>query len=417
MALTSTSILSRFRRGGPGGIDLTLRPAYRDRRAKLGDPHTKIPPVFHVAGTNGKGSVCAFLRAILEAAGYKVHVYTSPHLVTFHERIRIAGNLISEDELVAILNECERLAAPGSITYFEAATAAAFAAFARHRADFTILETGLGGRLDATNIIEKPLATLITRLSCDHREYLGNTLADLAREKAGIMRAGVPCFTIPQPDGESLETLRTCATAIGALLHIVDPVKFPGVILALSGKHQWENANLAVAALDALPSPLPANAITHGLQNAEWPARLQKLDSGALRDLLPTNWELWLDGGHNDSAGEVLAAQARAWQSENPALPLHLIIGMITTKNPAEFLAPLAPYITSLHSIAIPGEAQSFTAEALAQQARDLKIPHVTAAENIQQALARLANEKSPSRILIGGSLYLAGDVLRLNQA
>jgi dihydrofolate synthase/folylpolyglutamate synthase len=203
--MQSQTILERFRANYHKDIDLTLRPAYHDLLQKLGNPHLKLPPVFHVAGTNGKGSTCAFLRAMLEAEGYRVHVYTSPHLVWFHERIRVAGKLIEESELAEILKDCERCAAPNSVSYFEAATAAAFAVFAQHKADFTILEVGLGGRLDATNVIEKPLADIITRISFDHREYLGETLDGIAREKAGIMRKNVPCFVASQPAKESRE--------------------------------------------------------------------------------------------------------------------------------------------------------------------------------------------------------------------
>jgi dihydrofolate synthase/folylpolyglutamate synthase len=192
-------------------VRYALEPAYLDLLAALGDPHKKLPPVIHVAGTNGKGSTCAFLRAILEAAGYRVHVYTSPHLVRFHERIRVAGELISEEELAEILGDCERLSDPGQVSDFEAGTAAAFVAFARHPADVAILEVGMGGRLDATNVIEKSAASVITRLSYDHCKYLGSTLAEIAREKAGIMRAGVPCFVAPQPQEESLASLRVVA--------------------------------------------------------------------------------------------------------------------------------------------------------------------------------------------------------------
>src|ERR1700722_11520814 len=213
----SADLLEGFRRDHAQrhakDINLTLRPSYLDLLEKLGNPHKKLPPVFHVAGTNGKGSTCAFLRAILEAAGHKVHVYTSPHLVRFHERIRIAGELISEEELADILGECRKLSGHGTITYFEAATAAAFYAFAKHPADFTILEVGLGGRLDATNVIEQPLASIINRISSDHRDYLGSSLTDIVREKAGIMRAAIPCFTAPQPDKDVLAVLQEVAAA------------------------------------------------------------------------------------------------------------------------------------------------------------------------------------------------------------
>ncbi|NTU77623.1 MAG: bifunctional folylpolyglutamate synthase/dihydrofolate synthase, partial [Alphaproteobacteria bacterium] len=222
MPLHSSALLERFRRGRPTEIDLTIRAPYRDLLAKLGNPQERLPPVIHVAGTNGKGSTCAFLRAMLEAAGQKVHVYTSPHLMTFHERIRIQGRLIGEEELTEILSQCEQRAEPGSVTYFEASTAAAFVAFARHPADVTLLEVGLGGRLDATNVIPPPRATVITRLSFDHRDYLGDTLTDIAREKTGILRPGVPCFAAPQPAPEARAALEQAAADIGAPLLLGD---------------------------------------------------------------------------------------------------------------------------------------------------------------------------------------------------
>lgn len=430
--LPSELILERFRQNSARDIDLTLRPAYHALLARLGDPHKKVPPVFHVAGTNGKGSTCAFLRAMLEAAGYRVHVYTSPHLVRFHERIRVAGNLIEEGELATILEECERVADPGGVTYFEAATAAAFTAFARNSADFTILETGLGGRLDATNIIEKPLATVITRLSFDHREYLGTTMAQIAREKAGIMRRDVPCFSARQSDADSLTTLREAAQKIGASLyvggeawrveetssgfHFTNPTcedDFPPPKLV--GRHQYDNAGLAIAALSALPVMIPRAAIIGGLQKVEWPARLQKIECGVLPGLLPPGCELWLDGGHNDSAGEVLAKQMQMW-SEVDSRPLHVVCGMLTTKRPEEFLSPLKPFITNLCAVAIPDEPLSFSASEFAACAWACGFVRVSVAEDVTQAFSQIVFEKEkPARVLICGSLYLAGHVLRIN--
>jgi len=428
--LSSAAILERFRRDHAKDINLTLRPAYRELLEKLGNPHQKLPPVFHVAGTNGKGSTCAFLRAVLEAAGYKVHVYTSPHLVRFHERIRVAGELIREEELASILEACEKASAPGAISYFEAGTAAAFVAFARHPADFTILETGLGGRLDATNVVDKPLATIITRLSYDHREYLGDTLKQIAREKAGIMRAHVPCFTAHQPDLQSLNTLRDAAKDIKAPLYvdgkewkterIEDGFRFTDEkrsmdlpLPALMGMHQFQNAGLAIAALSVLPKLISPDAIAHGLQNVEWPARLQKLGAGALFTRLPEGWEVWLDGGHNDSAGEVLAAQAKLWQQQDDC-PLYLIVGMLATKQPQEFVSPLAPYVAGLHTVPIPDEALSFSADDLATAVRAAGIKNVNPSSGVQEALSKIIKLSSvPTRILICGSLYLAGDVLR----
>jgi dihydrofolate synthase/folylpolyglutamate synthase len=439
-APTSLQLLDSFRRDRSRGtnddIDLTLRPAYQELLAKLGNPHEHLPPIFHVAGTNGKGSTCAFLRAILEAAGYRVHVYTSPHLVSFHERIRVAGKLIGEDELVALLQECRSHAVADHVTYFEAATAVAFAAFARTPADFAIVEVGLGGRLDATNIIPKPLASLIARLSFDHREYLGDTMVKIACEKAGIMKKNVPCFAMAQPDTEAAATLRVRAHDIGASLYMggvawqieklvtgfrytdrQHTLELPDP--ALLGEHQYANAGLAIAALLAVTDPkrVTVDTIRHGLQHVNWPARLQHLTAGKLVEILPIGTELWLDGGHNDSAGEVLAQQAARWQKQDQK-PLHLIGGMLTTKNPAEFLQPLKPYIASLQTVPIDNEPASFTAENLAKVVREMGIKNVTSVSDVPTALRHhTAQHTSPARILMVGSLYLAGQILKLNDA
>ena len=428
---TSATLLEHFRQSYRKDIDLSLRPAYRALLEKLGSPHKRLPPVFHVAGTNGKGSTCAFLRAILEAAGYKVHVYTSPHLVSFHERIRVAGRLIDEATLTGILTECENLAEPGGVSYFEAATAAAFTAFARTPADFTILEVGLGGRLDATNVIERPHASLIARLSYDHREYLGDTLGKIATEKAGIMKTGVPCFIGAHNSEESIVALRRVAAekrtplviggqdwdAIPTLhgfrfrhgSHIFDlPVP------SLLGQHQYDNAALAIAALSTLTKPLATQHYITGVSSAVWPARLQNITQGKLKSLLPEGWELWLDGGHNDSAGEVLAAQIKEWNAKETR-PLHVVCGMLTTKKPEEFLRPIAPLCASLHTVDVPNEPLGFTAENLVEHVRASGIANVRASTNVQTALRDIVTREKTGRILICGSLYLAGHVLHEN--
>jgi dihydrofolate synthase/folylpolyglutamate synthase len=429
----SAAILERFRHARPNEIDLTIRPAYTELLKKLGDPQNRLPPVFHVAGTNGKGSTCAFLRAILEAAGHRVHVYTSPHLMSLHERFRIAGNLIGEDEIAALLLKCEKIAPPDGITMFEALTASAFAAFARHPADFVILETGLGGRLDATNVIAKPRATLIARLSYDHREYLGNTLTQIAKEKAGIMRTWVPCFVMAQPDIESLVTLRAAAHIKGTPIYFGDenwtvevaPKGFryaddKGALNlpppALIGSHQVHNAGLAIAALRGTGFANDA-AIAHGMRTVEWPARLQHLATGLLPEVLGPQGELWLDGGHNDSAGEVLAAQAKAWSEAPDPRPLHLIVGMLKTKTPAEFLRPLAPHIAGIRTVPIPGEMQIFAPDDLAAACRAAGFQNVDASPNIAAGLQAIRASAPRARVLICGSLYLAGEVLRQNAA
>jgi len=436
MRESSSVILERFRRGRGMDIDLTLRQPYRDLLEKLGNPHLKLPPVVHVAGTNGKGSVCAFLRAAIEAAGYRVHVYTSPHLVTFHERIRIAGELIGEDELAEILGEVERLAEPGAITFFEAATAAAFAAFARHPADACLLEVGLGGRLDATNVIARPAATVITRLSFDHREYLGTTMAEIAREKAGIMRPGVPCFAGLQTSREALATLKDAVGALGAPLCVGgedwrvatggrDYFSFIGKHGTLSlpspvliGRHQLWNAGLALSALEALPLAIPGEALRQAMRRVDWPARLQLIAGGRLAGLLPSGWEVWLDGGHNDSAGEVLADQIKEWQRQDGAKskPLFIVLGMLSTKVPREFLGPFAPRIEKLFTVTIADEALSFPAETLAELAHGAGVRDVRAAAGLHEAFHLLGQDASVSgRVLVCGSLYLAGQFLKDN--
>ncbi len=432
MPNSSKEILERFRIAHGQDIDLTLRESYRDLLAKLDNPQNRLPPVFHVAGTNGKGSTCAFLRAMLEAGGYKVHVYTSPHLITCHERIRLAGECISENELAALLTDIEKLAPVGSLSYFEALTAAAFAAFTRHAADFAILETGLGGRLDATNIIAKPQATIITRLSMDHREYLGDTVEKIAQEKAGIMRTHVPCFAAEQPMAAASRVLRERASNMHAPLFlggaewkieklgkgfrfVDDSRRFDLPAPALTGQHQHQNAGLAIAALASLNVPLAEMAIKTGLRTVEWPARLQRLQGGKLSSLLPRGSELWLDGGHNDSAGEVLAAQIENWRKEdgNQPKPLFVVLGMLTTKYPEEFLAPFAKNVIGLRTVPIPHESLSYNPPALALEARKIGLS-AESSENVCKALNDIAGRtySVPPRILICGSLYLAGIVL-----
>lgn len=434
MSLTSHDLIERFRIAYGKDIDLSLRPAYGELLDKLGNPQEHLPPVFHVAGTNGKGSTCAFLRAMLEAAGHKVHVYTSPHLITFHERIRLSGSLISEEELTSLLLEVERYAVSGRVSYFEATTAAALAAFARHAADFTILETGLGGRLDATNVVNKPLATLITRLSYDHREYLGDTIDGIAREKAGIMRPNVPCFTAQQPDPLALQALRESAAKIGTSLYIggkdwnveetADGFQYSDIARhynlprpALLGPHQYQNAGLALAATSVLAKPPTLSEIENALAKVEWPARLQRLTAQSYLSLAPQGSEIWLDGGHNDSAGEALAVQIERWRKEDgpSPKPLCVIFGMLTTKRPQEFFLPLAPFIERLFTVPITNEPLGYSSEALAFEMRKPPVClFATPAPSVRTALKRLdlTGWPSPPRILICGSLYLAGSVL-----
>ncbi|MGE0109253.1 MAG: folylpolyglutamate synthase/dihydrofolate synthase family protein [Bdellovibrionales bacterium] len=435
MPSSSSEILERIRVAHNNDIDLSLRPAYADLLADLGNPEQKLKNVIHVAGTNGKGSVCAFLRAITEACGKTANVYTSPHLVTFHERIRLGKRLISEQELVIRLEEIETNIHDGAVSVFEAGTAAALKAFTENPADVTILEVGLGGRIDATNIVPEPIADIITRLSFDHRNYLGNTMAQIAREKAGILRHHVPCFTAPQPSLEALTALREEAEIMRAPLFVggedwrieaVDGEHFRFINNtrkienlprpALLGTHQLWNAGLAIqAAIETLPFEISDKAVANAMRNVEWNARMQKLTHGRLADKLPSGWELWLDGGHNDSAGEVIAAQLSRWQRED-GKPLMLVVGMLSSKAPEEFLDPLLPYASHIATLRIDGEVPGFSAEELVEKIKAMGFKNASAHKSLDEAVSSLINKnKAPSRILVCGSLYLAGHVLSTN--
>ena len=408
--------LERMRHLHPVVIDLSLGRIER-LLARLGHPERRLPPTVHVAGTNGKGSTVAFLRAFAEAAGYRVHVYTSPHLVRFNERIRLAGDLIGDDDLADILEEVERANAGDPITFFEVTTAAAFLAYSRVPADLLILEVGLGGRLDATNVIDAPLVSLLTRISLDHTQFLGPTLADIAGEKAGIMKAGRPVIAGRQADPLVEQVFTARAGVLGAPLSLHGPdwsvtvtdtgFRFqdrtrqldlppPGLI----GAHQVDNAGLAIAATAFLPMHIGEDAIRRGLAGVEWPARLQRLTRGPLADLLPSGWDLFLDGGHNDSAGEVLARQLAAWGADGR--PLDLVFGMLGSKRPLDFLKPLAPYVRRLRAVAIPGEANSVTAEDAALFARDAGMEADSASDvtGAVTELAALGREGVPARQL-----------------
>ncbi|MEX1204790.1 MAG: folylpolyglutamate synthase/dihydrofolate synthase family protein [Dongiaceae bacterium] len=430
-ASPTDAVLDRLTRLHPKIIDLSLDRIAR-LLAALGDPQARLPPAVHVAGTNGKGSVIAFLRAMLEAAGRRVHVYTSPHLVRFNERVRLAGALIPEAELLALLEECEAVNGGVPITFFEITTAAAFLAFTRHPADVLLLETGLGGRLDATNMVARPLLTVLTPVSFDHMQHLGHSLAEIAGEKAGIMKPGVPAVIGRQPP-EAAAVFEARARALAAPLsrygHEWSVRLEDGTLLfrdgagerrlplpGLAGAHQIDNAGLALACLPGLAGfGVDAAAMRRGLVRVEWPARLQRLVRGPLPAMLPAGWELWLDGGHNPAAGEAIAAMAAAWRAEAPDRPLHLIFGMLDTKPPVEFLRPLAPHARSLRAVTIPGEHASLTAEESAAAARQAGI-EAAAADGIAAALAGIvAGTPAPARVLILGSLYLAGSVLAEN--
>lgn len=360
---------------------------------RLGNPHQKLPPVVHIAGTNGKGSTLAFLKAILEAAGYRVHRYTSPHLIYFNERIELCGKPIADDYLYNTLETC-RIAAEGiPITFFEGTTAAALLAFSQTPADIVLLETGMGGRLDATNVIDKSLATIITPISFDHIEFLGETIAKIAGEKAPIMRPKVPCIVAPQQQ-QAMEIINIYAQSIGAPLYSNDIILLH--IPTMAGEHQITNAKTAVATIPHLKGFTITNEhIIEGLKNAHWPARLQKLSL--------YNKEVWLDGGHNAEGGKVLADWAK------DKAPLTLIIGMLKNKDLQAFLTPLKSYISELIAIPIPETPDCFTPEAIQKIATDMNIK-ATTAKNIREALT--TNHQPLTTTLIAGSLYLAGSVL-----
>ncbi|MBV7395521.1 bifunctional folylpolyglutamate synthase/dihydrofolate synthase [Mameliella sediminis] len=421
---TSDAILQRMMSLHPKIIDLTLDRVWQLLEA-LDHPERKLPRVIHLAGTNGKGSTQAMLRAGIEAAGLTCHAYTSPHLARFHERIRLAGQLISEADLTAVLDECVTANGGASITYFEITTCAALLAMSRVPADFVLLETGLGGRLDATNVVETPAMTIITPISMDHEQYLGDTLAKIAGEKAGILKRGVPCVVGPQPD-EALEVIEARAQALGAPVlahgqhwHVWEErgrlvfqdenglLDLP--LPNLPGAHQLQNAGAALAALRYLA--LGEAACEGAMTGAEWPARMQRLRNGPLTEMAP-GVELWLDGGHNPAAGEALAAHL----AKLPERPTHLICGMLNTKDARGFLRPLAKVADSLTAISIPGEANTLAAAETATLAAD--VGHkVREAADVAGALATIAADAPGARVLICGSLYLAGSVLREGSA
>jgi dihydrofolate synthase/folylpolyglutamate synthase len=379
--------------------------------------------VIHIAGTNGKGSTQAMIRAGLEGAGQSAHAYTSPHLARFHERIRLAGDLISEDDLTAVLDECYAANGGENITYFEITTCAALLAFARSQADYTLLEVGLGGRLDATNVIERPAVTVITPVSIDHEQFLGDTLGKIAAEKAGIIKSGVPCIVGPQQD-EALEVIEYTAARLGAQLFVhgqhwhvheengrlvyQDDTGLRDVPLPnLLGAHQIQNAGAALAVLRHLK--MGDAAYEAAVTKAEWPARMQRLKTGPLVQMAPEA-ELWLDGGHNAAAGIAVADVL----AKLPKRPTHMICGMLNTKDVSGYLAPLAKQAQSLTAVSIPGETNTLSADDTAAAAAKVNLPASTA-DSVADALQAIVARDSQARILICGSLYLAGNVLREN--
>jgi dihydrofolate synthase/folylpolyglutamate synthase len=420
---TSDIILTRMMSLHPKVIDLTLDRVWQ-LLEQLGNPQDRLPPVVHIAGTNGKGSTQAMIRAGLEARGKSVHAYTSPHLARFHERIRLAGKLIDEADLTALLDRVEQTNGDVPITYFEITTVAALLAFADTAADYTLLEVGLGGRLDATNVVANPALTVITPVDLDHQSFLGDTLSLIAAEKAGIIKRGVTCVVGPQHDA-ALEVIEDRAARLGApllahgqhwqvseergrLIYQDERGLLDLPLPVLPGPHQIGNAGMAIAALRHLTGDQAEEACEAAVTRVSWPARMQRLTEGTLVDLAAPA-ELWLDGGHNPAAGRMLAQTLNGL----PPKPTHLICGMLNTKDITGYLTPLAQQAITLTAVSIPGETATIPADETARIAAEAGIA-ATTAPDVQTAL-RALSARGPVRVLICGSLYLAGHVLRLN--
>jgi len=430
-----SEVIARLSALHPSRIDLDLERMHR-LLERLDHPERKLPPVIHVAGTNGKGSTIAYLRAILEAAGLRVHTYTSPYLVRLNECFRLGraggGALVGDDELCGALEHCERANAGAPITIFEIETAAAFCLFARHQADVVLLEVGLGGRLDATNVVDTPLATVIAPVGMDHTEFLGDTLTKIAGEKAAIIKRNAPVICAEQPT-EAMAVIEAQARRMhaplvaagqqwhvnvecGRLVYQDDRGLMDLAAPRLFGRHQFDNAGLAIAALRAIDAfKIDTAAFEAGIVNAEWPARMQRLASGALVDQAPSASEIWLDGGHNADGGRVVAAALGDLEERVPR-PLVVIVGMMANKDAVAFLANFAGLTRHIIAVQIPDRDSAMRPDRLADAARRLgmRVEISDSVEAALRSLARLAYEVPP-RILITGSLYLAGHVLSAN--
>lgn len=434
---SSDAIIARCLALHPKLIDLSLDRIQR-LLARMREPQRRLPPVIHVAGTNGKGSTIAFMRAILESAGYRVHVYTSPHLVRFHERIRLGevggGHFVDEDRLAAALKRAEDLNAGEPITVFEITTAAALDIFADAPADVLLLEVGLGGRVDATNVIDAPACAVITPIGYDHAEHLGTSLAGIAGEKAGIIKRGHPVVIAPQDHLEADRALREAAERAGAHPILVGAQDFSATAERgrlvyqdehalmdlpaprLAGPHQFVNAGTAIAALKAAGfGDLEPRAFEAGILGAEWPGRLQLLSRGRLAALAPDGAELWLDGGHNRDGGRAIATALGDLEVRSPA-PLVLIAAMLATKDADSYLAQFTGLARYLFTVPMPSQMAARPAEDLAAIGTRVGLRSRVSA-GVEAALAEIRETafEYPPRILICGSLYLAGDVLALN--
>jgi dihydrofolate synthase / folylpolyglutamate synthase len=429
------AVIARLSALHPNRIDLSLDRMHRVL-AQLDHPERKVPPVIHIAGTNGKGSTVAYLRAMLEAAGLRVHAYTSPYLVRINECFRLGraggGVLVGDAELTAALEHCEQINAGAPLTFFEAKTAAAFYLFAQHPADVLLLEVGLGGRLDSTNVIDAPLASVIASIGMDHTEFLGNTLAAIASEKAAIITRNVPVISTEQ-SSEVMTVIKQQAKRMraplfaagegwhvnverGRLVYQDDRGLMDLAAPKLFGRHQFDNAGLAIATLRAIDSiKIPSAAFEAGIVNAEWPARMQRISSGTLIGFGPPGSEIWLDGGHNVDGGRVVAA-ALGDLEERVSRPLVVIAGMMANKDAGGFLANFAGLTRHIIAVPIPDQSAAMPPERLADAARLLGM-RVEISDGVEAALRTLAGlaYEIPPRILITGSLYLAGHVLALN--
>lgn len=430
--MISDPILDRLSKLFPKAMELSLARLHA-LLAALDHPERRLPPVIHVAGTNGKGSTVAMLRAIHKAQGRRVHAYITPHLVRFSERITLANREIEDPAFAAILEECEAANRDQPITLFEITTAAGLLAFARTPGDILLLEVGLGGRLDATNVIDKPALSIITPISLDHQRYLGDTIAKIAGEKAGILKPDTPAV-IGKQAPDALRVIQERAAELGAPLAVegrdwsVEPAR-DGLVFrtnsmtrhlprpALAGAHQIDNAGMVLAAVEVLQSRFPtfAAALAQGMTTVRWPARLQRLERGPLVDMLGPEDELWLDGGHNVGAAGVIAEQLAEWRRARPERPIDMIYGTLNARDPGEFLDKFKGLVDQVHGVAITDQDASISAEDVAAAGRrvgqDTKEAH-----SIQDAVRSiLADRNRPVTILICGSLYLAGVVLRDN--
>ncbi|MBT7731783.1 MAG: bifunctional folylpolyglutamate synthase/dihydrofolate synthase [Rhodospirillaceae bacterium] len=430
--MISRKLIERLERLHPKIIDLSLDRLNNLLNA-LDNPQKRLPPIIHVAGTNGKGSTIAILRSIQNAAGLSIHAYTSPHLVHLNERFIIAGKEITEKSLIQTLTECENANAGAEITFFEIITAAGLLAFSKIKADLLLLEVGLGGRFDATNVVSNPILSIITPISLDHQQYLGDTLEKIAYEKAGILKEKRPAI-IGQQGPEALKVIKLKAEETGSPLFIFQrdwnitetksAIKFevegstsyfekPN----LKGIHQIQNAGIAIAATHYLKEVLPIKngSIDQGLLTVKWPARLQKINEGPLINILPTNVELWIDGGHNQNASLLIAHTIRNWKIKNPCLSIHMVFGCLSNRETKALLQPFINIIDLVQTVKIPEQANSASRELVAHTAKSMGF-RANPADTVTKAIKNIISLSTGKRlILIYGSLYLSGSVLADN--